>query len=321
MQRKRWIDLARGICMMMILLFHTEVYYTGSEIIPYHLYVENSLAGFFFLSGYLSFHTDGSISPSTLFYKLFRKLIVPYLFFNFLIAFPKNIMNGNTDILYILFTIISGQASWFVSTLIVCKTAMTLLSILHNKWLTSACCVVPFILMSINSSAIPVPILNVSAIAIIFMEAGHLYRRWEKQIDVLSRKYIIFISVLLFIFIKIYEYKYDLKMTFYYISIDNYPLFLIDCLLGCYLLVWLTRRVDTTHPLVLAAEWTGRHSLVYYFICGGVPLVVGRYMPAYMPPHYEMVIMAFLLVYLLSSCITYTLYRIRWIRNIILGDK
>ena len=68
MQRKRWINLARGICMMMILLFHTEVYYIGSEIIPYHLYVENSLAGFFFLSGYLSFHTDGSMPPFTLFY-------------------------------------------------------------------------------------------------------------------------------------------------------------------------------------------------------------------------------------------------------------
>ena len=27
------IDIARGICMVSILLFHTEVYYTGEEII------------------------------------------------------------------------------------------------------------------------------------------------------------------------------------------------------------------------------------------------------------------------------------------------
>ena len=36
-----WIDLLRGFCMMLILWFHTEVYYAGHTVIPYDLYVVN----------------------------------------------------------------------------------------------------------------------------------------------------------------------------------------------------------------------------------------------------------------------------------------
>ena len=52
--RKQWIDMARGLCMMAILFFHTEMYYAGHDIIPYVVYVENALIIFFFLSGYIS---------------------------------------------------------------------------------------------------------------------------------------------------------------------------------------------------------------------------------------------------------------------------
>ena len=55
MQRIEWIDFCRGLFMMMILWFHTEYYYIGNLVIPYSLYVENSLIGFFFISGYLFF--------------------------------------------------------------------------------------------------------------------------------------------------------------------------------------------------------------------------------------------------------------------------
>ena len=53
MERIRWIDLLRGICILAILLDHTELYATGHNIIPYSLYVVNALTLFFFISGYL----------------------------------------------------------------------------------------------------------------------------------------------------------------------------------------------------------------------------------------------------------------------------
>ena len=53
MQRKIWIDNLRGFCMLAILLDHTEIYYTGENVIDYNLYVANVLIVFFMLSGYL----------------------------------------------------------------------------------------------------------------------------------------------------------------------------------------------------------------------------------------------------------------------------
>ena len=57
--RQLWIDMLRGGCMLAILLDHTEIYYTGTNIIPYTLYVPNALCVFFFLSGYLFFKPQG----------------------------------------------------------------------------------------------------------------------------------------------------------------------------------------------------------------------------------------------------------------------
>ena len=58
LERKTWIDLLRGICMLAILLDHTELYYTGGNIIDYNFYVVNALVVFFFLSGYLFFKNE-----------------------------------------------------------------------------------------------------------------------------------------------------------------------------------------------------------------------------------------------------------------------
>ena len=60
-KRKHWIDLLRGFCMVAILLDHTEIYYTGDNIIGYNYYVANVLVAFFFLSGYL-FYKDTPFS-------------------------------------------------------------------------------------------------------------------------------------------------------------------------------------------------------------------------------------------------------------------
>lgn len=57
-KRKTWIDFLRGICMLAILLDHTEIYYTGTNIINYNVYVTDALYLFFFISGYL-IYKDG----------------------------------------------------------------------------------------------------------------------------------------------------------------------------------------------------------------------------------------------------------------------
>ena len=84
------IDIARGLCMVSIFLLHTEIYYTGEEIIPYACHVDNSLLAFVFISGYLF------IKPSSNTFDLRHKLLsilkgitLPYFIFTTAIAFPK----------------------------------------------------------------------------------------------------------------------------------------------------------------------------------------------------------------------------------------
>ena len=58
-------------------------------------------------------------------------------------------------------------------------------------------------------------------------------------------------------------------------------------------------------------EWTGSHCIVYYFICGGVPLLVGFFLNYIGFPyqgHLSMLI-AYPLVYALATAIVYVIYR------------
>ena len=84
-KRKHWIDLLRGFCMVAILLDHTEIYYTGDNIIGYNYYVANVLVAFFFLSGYL-FYKD---TPFLLQHKL--KAIAQYLLLPYVVLQPLSL--------------------------------------------------------------------------------------------------------------------------------------------------------------------------------------------------------------------------------------
>ena len=120
-QRKHWIDLLRGICMIAILLDHTEIYYTGINIIDYNVYVVNALTIFFMLSGYLMYKETGFDFRNKM-KSITQTLLLPYFIFSTLILFPKNLIHGNEiNFMNILEQIILGQASWFIASLCIAE--------------------------------------------------------------------------------------------------------------------------------------------------------------------------------------------------------
>ncbi len=78
--RKHWIDLLRGIWMLAILLDHTEIYYTGINIIDYNAYVVNALTIFFMLSGYLMYKETGFDIRKKM-KSIAQTLLLPYFIF------------------------------------------------------------------------------------------------------------------------------------------------------------------------------------------------------------------------------------------------
>lgn len=127
MQRVGWIDFLRGISMILILVFHTEMYYKEYDITPYYIYTTNAIILFYFISGYL-FYRPESFSLKKKALSIVRSLLIPYFIFTTLIAIPKVLVRQeNVDWIDISLKIISGRASWFIAALIVGELFFALL--------------------------------------------------------------------------------------------------------------------------------------------------------------------------------------------------
>lgn len=110
------------------------------------------------------------------------------------------------------------------------------------------------------------------------------------------------------ILLKRYEISIDCNLTIDMPNVTSYYILIIDSILGFVLIENIMRIVKDISFL----SWTGSHSLVYYFICGGVPLTVSNIFNKIgltFNGYYVMVIFFFIIVYLISTAITWFIYR------------
>ena len=94
----------------------------------------------------------------------------------------------------------------------------------------------------------------------------------------------------------------------YPMGIDSYFIFFLDMLMSIFLLVNVCKLLPRCKPL----EWVGAHSIVYYFVCGGVPLCLSLVLEkvdlGYHGAYYS-VLIAYALVCIVASCIVAIVYR------------
>jgi fucose 4-O-acetylase-like acetyltransferase len=278
--RITWVDALRGFSMISILWFHTEMYYAGKDIIPYALYVEDVLAVFFFLSGYVMYKKETGDYKRML-WSVFRWLFIPYVVFTSLIALPKALVHQSFDgFTSIIVAIVTGHASWFVSSLIVSKLLYIGLLFFFKpsvRLLSVSAAVTLFLSALIGNAESPwhyeydLWCINEALLGFSLMSAGMLFRRYEDSIV----KWLYSLSgflVLLFLVIitKYFILTLNAKMVFGPIIVSNYPLFLLNLTVCLLLLVVVFMRLPKCNFLV----WVGRHSIVYYFFSGGCPLLI-----------------------------------------------
>lgn len=305
-KRIEWVDMARGLSMLAILLFHTEVYYGEKDIISYSLYVEDVLATFFILSGYLFLSREKSLNLKHKLHSVARFIVVPYLFFTSIIYIPKELIHGNAiNIQNFLYSIFSGEASWFVSSLILSEVYFIFIHYIAKGKLSliTLLSFIPFVYYMICPKFKELAIPCVSTISVIFVFIGYLYRMYENSIERVG-KYIFAITLFLLLTMKVYECFNHLKMVFFWMDVDNYILFFTDTLCFSYIIIYICKKVKRA-PCI---EWIGQRSLVYYFICGGVPLVVAKLMPAYNGAYY-MIVIAFTATVFVATVLTWLIYK------------
>jgi fucose 4-O-acetylase-like acetyltransferase len=298
--------------MLAILYDHTEIYYTGTNIIDYNAYVVDALIVFFFLSGYLFFKAQ----EFNLWHKLhsiLRGLVIPYFFFTTVIALPKALVhNENFEIESIAENILLGNASWFVAALIVAELLFALiLQVFKDKVfpivLLSCLCFIASVWLPRSGQPYPWNIDNALQ-AVLFLCGGYYFHRYEQFLSHwLSVKYVV-LALTLLVLLKAIVYIHGDSLMVYPIAISNYPAYLLNAFLAVWFLVGLSRLL----PHCSIIEWTGQRSIVYYFFCGGVPLLISRMVNsvglAY-SGHYIRIIVVFIIVYLLTSAIAWFVYR------------
>lgn len=312
-QRLAWIDLLRGFSMIAILWFHTEVYFTGQPMTPYEMYVGDVLAAFFFLSGYLMYGRTLDIKRRI--NSIFSRFLVPYFVFTTIIAVSKTILvHDNTSWKDIIISIISGHASWFIAALILSQLLfMLFLWITNGKmlWLSiiAVCCLI--LSYFVGNAFEPYSLyyaqniwhLNEALLACFILFTGYLYRKYETRFNNIS---ILLSLLIVFILIKIFIIHTNAQLILGPIIVSNYPLFIADLLCAVLLMAGIFKQL----PSVRLIEWTGSHSLVYYFICGAVPFMVSRLFHKTTLPiqSYLSVLVVFCVVYIVSTLLTKVIY-------------
>lgn len=306
--RIHWLDSLRGLCMMAILYDHTRIYYIGNNAIR-NLYITDALYLFFIISGYFIYKPNGEVCVKHKMKSILRTLVIPYFIFTTAMAIPKAVANGRElDLIGITTDILTGQASWFVAALAVAEILfISALKIVKRniKWLFAVC---------ITTSIASIWLSTVTSycfwqtdkalMAMLYLFIGYAYHKYESNIrnDI---KWIV-VCLLAFVFLKIYVVWADITLTIF--NISNYVVSAANVVIGCLAMFGLFRNLPPCRML----EWIGKHSLVYYFLCGGVPLLVSKlaaHVGFYYNNSHVRVFVAFAIVLIVSTILTWTIYR------------
>lgn len=281
-ERVVWIDQLRGLAMIAILFFHTEIYYCNSDIIPYGWFVANALCIFYFLSGYLFYNNNEFLIQHKL-NSILRGLILPYFLFTLILAFPKAYMN-NIPVIDNFIKILLGNGSWFVSSLIVAEIIFCLILYSKKQWvlyLTPIIALITAYLLTDTNISMHHNYWNFhnAMIGLVFLYLGYIFHRYEKLFQLINHPIIIIIFLIILIILKYIEKQWNIILVIDPVIINNYFLFLIDMVLSILIMVGLTKSLSIIKPI----KWTGKWSLYYYFICGAVPMAITKILELFMP--------------------------------------
>ena len=309
-----WADRARGICMLAILLFHTEKYYAGEEIIPYALYVDNALITFFLIAGYLFQSPEKPFSRRQKLLSVLRGIILPYLIFTAIIAFPKAWVHEDATLADTLTAILTGHASWFIAALAVAEVLFAFFISWwgHRPRLLGWMCAAPYLLIAAACQLLPQEGWETSnlwcwhnaLLMLPFIFMGYLCRKYPTVMEKWLQWPLFLALIAIELILKCIIGRHALLMTLQPIHVSSFALLFVDGMLGAMLIISLSMRL----PRMRWVEWTGAHSLIYYFICGGVPLMVTRLLTSAGWPYHDnylQIVVAFICVWMISTAVSF----------------
>ncbi len=312
--------------MLAIIFDHTEICFTGDNIVPYRMYVPDVLMAFFFLSGYLFYRPEGFRLRHKL-HSWLRGVLMPYFIFTSALALPKAWLHGDGgSISDLLLTILTGQGSWFIASLAVAELLFCFLLWLSRarwRWLAGAGLFAVALAYGFGTRRLAFEAnwwhVNEAVVALPFLLLGYMVHRFD---SLGTRWRLGLFALLLMLSLPVNVLVASSSWPSVLVGALVLPrLFLVKNALSVlllYLLFTISQRDGVRWvelmPRWLAAmvSWTGRRSIVYYFFSSGIPTaltaVFSRLGYTYRGCYAE-VLVVFFLNLLLITLVTWAIYR------------
>lgn len=287
-KRENWIDLAKGIGILCVLVGHSGPRNNAWMIWLVNVIYAFHMPLFFFLSGYVfSVKKDWK---NFLVGKI-RSLVIPYYVlgainlafvtlmkhptiskqdFSFIAALKQYILQDRFGVLWYICVLfcIEIMMYWLIKwcensnrRLIMSMCVIGLIGILYNA----------FIGKELYFS------LDILPMAVPFFGGGYLCKNSNKNGIFVKTKFtrviIDGIIALLFSIINIYCFIHS-HVDMYFGKYGNYLLFYVSAFLYIFVIVWLCQNIYQKFPGVKAVEFIGRNSMLYYALHMWVSFVI-----------------------------------------------
>lgn len=314
MENKRnilWVNLLKGICILLVYLIHSEVYTGICWVKSYgHVFLPFYIVSFFFISGYLLFRkwflAESLFMMSKESYlvslkNLFFRLMLPTIVFATILYIPKIFFNReNIYISQYFYNVFGGISFWFTSALLISQIVLLTLFLFNNRniWFSFFISLGLFIfaywLSRIDTT--PFPWYYKSGLAAtLFLSFGGIYWKYELLIDKLIGNIGYILIVVIYWVLMIWDFDSHF-IDSYLISVNFNFLGIITALLGIVMLVGVCKKLNS----IKIINYIGENSIIFYFLSGAVPATISTIFKYFFAINYFYVLLITLLSMIVS---------------------
>ena len=266
-QRLSFIDIAKGIGILLVVCSHTEAHDLMVWSVCFFVPI------FYFCSGYMTTASSLNCPIAQNMKKRARKLLIPYLFFNLLLLlyYRRWSITGLYGILYSRYSffplgsdnnfdlfIWGNYPMWFITSLLVSYFLYYTLLFSKNKSLT----IIIYMCLTWGLSQLPILLpwsIDTAFLSSLIMYAGY----YANNFNIISLgKYHILLCVLIYSFLLCVVGDINLSVRQYGTS---FIIYYIMAILGCIVLLWSSKRIERTWIGKLFALF-GKHSLTIFCV-------------------------------------------------------
>ncbi|WP_297676538.1 acyltransferase family protein [uncultured Bacteroides sp.] len=282
-ERKEWIDWARGVLMFLVFVYHSEVYYGDGHTWSW-TFAPFFLTGFFFISGYLFCKDINTVSLAKKCKSVVKGILIPYLFFTVLFILPKALYY-QTDINQLTIDVVMFRASWFV--VVIGLLQLVYAFVLHKNPSNIKLHVVTVTMFAIgylsvffyedlplwvsNSAWLQSPMLpnrfpfclNIALVMCPFFYLGIVYRQIESRIKISFGGLVAIIAAYITIMI-VDKQCIGSSITVVTHKYVNLPLVYLYGLLGTMVVIEISKKIYKFKFI----NYIGKHSILFYFLNG-----------------------------------------------------